>query len=467
MKSKRKIRLSFFISIIFLVFFTAISSFIFIISLKPVKIKFLDFFDRESKIFEKIKVEEIGDVFLSFNKVTKNFELLVEDLVYEDSYFPNILITLDLTFEKNLFNKSLKIFDGDIDISLAKNSENKNDTLTTSEKLKSKFDFFKNFSNIQIANTKVKLTINDEDIKNYLIDFNFSKEELYLSVSEINSLENFFLLNISNKNYVNEVSLELSEFNFDFVRHIFEFDSFSLSNLKLSGSSKFSINKDKQIDDVIFNFNLFGNLKYPTYYGFETINFNNSKIFGEKGRDFVDIILDFQHQYSQIKLVLRIDPKLETSATFLVDVEKINVKELLNLWPIDFKESVYVWMKNNSEGEIFNVLLSLNIFKKDDEFLFENLKGKFDFNNTKIRYMESMPAVENIYGFAKIKNDEIIFTINSGQSQNLNIKNGIVKLKDLDSDFENADVFLEIFSSNQDVIKYLDISPINRKIFQN
>ena len=68
--------------------------------------------------------------------------------------------------------------------------------LTTLEKLKSNFDFFKNFSNIQIANTKVKLTINDEDIKKYLIDFNFNNEELYLSVSEINSLENFFLLNV-------------------------------------------------------------------------------------------------------------------------------------------------------------------------------------------------------------------------------------------------------------------------------
>ena len=63
----------------------------------------------------------------------------------------------------------------------------------------------------------------------------------------------------------------------------------------------------------------------------------------------------------------------------------------------------------------------------------------------------------------KIKNEEIIFTINSGQSKNLNIKNGIVKLKDLDSDFENADVLLEIFSGNQDVINYLDISPINKK----
>ena len=100
--------------------------------------------------------------------------------------------------------------------------------------------------------------------------------------------------------------------------------------------------------------------------------------------------------------------KVVPSATFLVDVEKINVKELLNLWPVDFKESVYVWMNNNSKGEIFNVLLSLNILKKDDVFLFENFKGKFDFNNTKIRYMESMPVIENIHGFAKIKNDEII-----------------------------------------------------------
>ncbi len=465
MKSKRKIRLSFFISIIFLFLFTVITSFIFIISLKPVKINFLDFFDRESKIFEKIKVEEIGDVFLSFNKVTKNFELLVEDLVYEDSYFPNVLITLDLTFEKNLFTTSLKIFDGDIDISLLSKSESEGDTFTTFEKLKNNFDFFKNFSNIQIANTKVKLKINKEDIKKYLIDFNLNSEELYFSVSEINSFENFFLLNVLNKNYVNEVSLELNKFNFDFVRHIFDFHSISFNNFNLSGSSKFLINKDKHIDEVIFNLNLFGNLKYPTYNGFETINFNNSKIFGEKNQDFIDIILDFKHLDSQIKFVLRIDPQLKSPATFLVDVGKINVKELLNLWPIDFKESVYVWMKNNSEGKIFDVLLSLNIFKKDDEFLFENLKGRFDFNNTKIRYMESMPLIEDIYGFAKIKNEEIIFTINSGQSQGLNIKNGMVKLKDLDSDFENADVFLEIFSANQDVINYLDISPINKKNF--
>ena len=159
MKSKRKIKLSFFISIIFLFFFTVISSFIFIISLKPIKINFLDLFDRESKIFEKIKVEEIGDVFLSFNKVTKNFELLVEDLVYEDSYFPNILITLDLTFEKNLFKTSLKIFDGDIDITLSRKSENKDDALTTLNKLKSNIYFLKIFQTFKLQILKLNFQL--------------------------------------------------------------------------------------------------------------------------------------------------------------------------------------------------------------------------------------------------------------------------------------------------------------------
>lgn len=465
MKSKKKIKLSFIISIIFLFFFTIVSSFIFIISLKPVKINFLNYFDRESKIFEKIKVEEIGDVFLSFNKVTKNFELLIEKLVYEDSYFPNILITLDLKFEQNLFDISLKIFDGDIEIAFPRKSENDNDTLPIIEKLKSNFGFLKNFSNIQIANTKVKLKISEEEIKQFIIDFNFNNKELYASISETNSFENFLLLNVLKKDLANEVNLELNKFNFDFVKYLFSIESVSFENLNLSGSSKFLINKNNNIDKMIFNLNLEGNIKYPTYDDFETINFSDSEIFGEKNKDFLDIILDFSHEDSQVKLVFRIDPKLKTPAMLLVDVEKIDVKDLLDLWPVDFKESVYSWMKTNSKGTIFNVLLSLNFFKGDDAFVFENLKGKFDFKNTKIRYMESMPVVENIHGFAKIKNEAIEFTINSGQSQNLNIKNGIVKLKDLDSDLENADVFLEIFSGNQDVINYLDISPINKKNF--
>ena len=87
MKFKKKIKISYIISLIFLIFFTLISGFIFLISLKPVKINFLDYFDRESRIFKKLNIKEVGDVFLSFNKVSKNFELLIENVFMKILFF--------------------------------------------------------------------------------------------------------------------------------------------------------------------------------------------------------------------------------------------------------------------------------------------------------------------------------------------------------------------------------------------
>ena len=36
------------------------------ISYKPIKLNFTDYFDRESKIFEKIDIKEIGDIYIKF-----------------------------------------------------------------------------------------------------------------------------------------------------------------------------------------------------------------------------------------------------------------------------------------------------------------------------------------------------------------------------------------------------------------
>lgn len=118
MKLKKIKKVSLFFSLIFLFILTLIFSFIFIISLKPVKINFLNYFDRESLIFKNIKIEEIGDVFISFNKVSKNFELLIEDLIIEKSYFPHILVGVDLSFKNKFLDMSLKVFDSDVEIKI-------------------------------------------------------------------------------------------------------------------------------------------------------------------------------------------------------------------------------------------------------------------------------------------------------------------------------------------------------------
>ena len=45
------------------------------------KINILDLFDRESQILKKKNVHEIGNIYISFNKISKKFEFLIEDIL--------------------------------------------------------------------------------------------------------------------------------------------------------------------------------------------------------------------------------------------------------------------------------------------------------------------------------------------------------------------------------------------------
>ena len=80
--------------------------------------------------------------------------------------------------------------------------------------------------------------------------------------------------------------------------------------------------------------------------------------------------------------------------------------------------------------------------------------------------MDSMPSIKNIYGKAKkMENSRVFFDINSGNSNNLQINRGTVDLYDLDSETEKADINLNISSVNADVVKYLDLTVINKSNF--
>ena len=64
---------SFFFSILLLLVFTFLFSFTLFISEKPMKINVLNLFDRESQILKKKNVHEIGNIYISFNKISKKF----------------------------------------------------------------------------------------------------------------------------------------------------------------------------------------------------------------------------------------------------------------------------------------------------------------------------------------------------------------------------------------------------------
>ena len=137
-----------------------LSIFVITISIKPVKLNFLDYFDRESKIFKKYDINEVGDLFISFDKVSKNFQLIVENIVIQDSYIPNIQINvyLDFSLSENFIQPTIKIFDAEVSFDINQSEFSKtNNTTTSLSKIKNKIKLFNYFEKIEVINSKVKI----------------------------------------------------------------------------------------------------------------------------------------------------------------------------------------------------------------------------------------------------------------------------------------------------------------------
>ena len=80
MKNKYLIKLSLIFSLLFLLLLTSLFSFLYVISLKPVKINLLDYFDRKSEIYKKYDIREVGSVYVSFNRISKNLTVIHRNL---------------------------------------------------------------------------------------------------------------------------------------------------------------------------------------------------------------------------------------------------------------------------------------------------------------------------------------------------------------------------------------------------
>lgn len=465
MKYKPNLKLPFLASLVFLAIISIISIFIIIISIKPVKLNFLNYFDRESPILKKQNISEIGDVYLSFNKITKNFEILIENLVVQNSYFPNVLIGVDLVFDKKIYEMSLKIFNGDVEIKIPNQKFKHSNDNSLLNKITNDFSFLRKFSEIQVVDSKLKVFMDEFNFKNYKIDLNQNKKETNFSISEESVDDNFLSLSYDNFDKKKNIKLDIKKFNFEFLKYFLNFEGISSDKLSITGSSKLIFNENESIDQLRFRLFLDGNIYYPTFKGTEKINFDESLIYGEKNLDNLDIILKFSHKMSDFKTGLRLNLIEKNKSKTFFEINKIEVKKLLEIWPKNLKDSVFFWMKANSSGKIFNFSMNNDVFDVYDNINFSNLKGRFDFVNTEIRYLQSMPDIIKIKGEAKIENSQIVFDITSGESNNLLIRNGFVKLYDLNSDFEKANVNLNIVCKNKDLIKYLDTSPINKKSY--
>ncbi len=454
---------SYFFSIFFLAVITFLTIFTFVISEKPLKINFLNLFDRQSSILKKHNIEEIGDIFVSFNKKSKRFEFLVENLLIKDFFFPHLLLSLDLSFDK-FFNTSLKIYDGQIKYIVKKESSSDSKELRITEYIENFVDFniLNKFSELEIINNKITI-INKNDFKfQYTLDLNYKKNEIFGALSEFENVKNQLSFLILNKEEF-FTKIRANNFNMNFLEPFFENELVYFGDLKLSGYTQVGGKNIDQIDNFNFDFQLDGDISYLTNLKTKKIFFKNNPLTGSLYENKIDISFNFLENKSNFKLGLK--KKKNENVLLYLGIDTIEVKNLLSVWPKNLANSTFNWMNENSNGIIKNVIINLETEFIDNDFFVKNVMGTFDCQNIEISYMDSMPSVQNINGHAEMFNDKVIFYINSGESNNLLLTNGKVNLYNLDTDFEKADISLDIVSKNFDTVEYLKLTDIEKKSY--
>ncbi len=463
MKNKYLIKLSLIFSFFFLLVLTSLFSFLYVISLKPVKINLLDYFDRKSEIYKKYDIREVGSVYISFNKISKNFEILAEDIIVGNNHLDNILVGIDITLSENLFDTTLKIFDSKFDLSQDKTFLNQN----TEEKIEydQYLNFLYYFKNIEIVNSTIELNLNSGDKLKYIFDLVLkAKNDLRILVNErTNKLDNYLLVeNGGNENLYN---LKLKNFSFKFLNNFFKHESINFDKLEISGKSNFYTSNNNFLENLKdFNFAINSEISFETNKGFQKIFLKDSKLIGGKNNDSFEIDFELSDRGINSKFNSILSINKQKSSSLKVTSDKINTFQLLELWPKNFQMSVYEWMLKNSSGNINNFILDIE-FSIYNQFELESLEGNFEFSDTEIRYMENMPVVKNLYGKADILNSSIVFNINGGDSENLDLMNGTVNLFDLNTDVEKAEISLKIKGGNLEIIDYLDKSIIEKNTY--
>ena len=150
--------------------------------------------------------------------------MLIEDLLIQETFLPNTLISLDFTFSENIFDTSIKIFDADITLRKENNFEeielNKNNVASL---ISQKLFFLKNFNVIELINSKLKIFINENIPLKYSIDLNIKNNSAFVLLSELDLKENFITVNFDFSDNFN-FNFNANNFETDFISFFFPED---------------------------------------------------------------------------------------------------------------------------------------------------------------------------------------------------------------------------------------------------
>lgn len=478
MQSKNFKNLSKLVSGVFVIF-VGILFFIFILlTIKPIKISSLNF--EKSSLLKDYQLNNLGEVYLSFNKFSKNFELLIEDIETNDLKIPNVLLGISI---KNilLFNIKptiLKIYDAELSFDIDSPNLNSFYTLDKKESLKKLiknkvnnnivFNYFDHFKIFELNNTKVE--INNVLKRNIIIprvdlkiekrndDFVFSG---YVEIDKESDSVVTFGLRKKNSGYLSNIIFE--KFNFELDDQILNYISVLGGQFNLDGELSIIFDNNYNIADVNSELQFDAKLLKKINNNITTLALKQGKINinTDESGDIIESNTKFNLNGSNVDLsyLIDIDSSNINLINFNIFIDSIKINLVKKLWPLEKKDAVFNWVNENAEGNLSD--LEINLLFEEKTNTVDSYNLNFNFFDSIIKYSENMPNIYKLNGNANFDGNNFIFIINSGESEALKLNNGKVLLYDFNKDIEKAKINLSLDGLTQDITKYLKNTSLN------
>jgi len=146
------------------------------------------------------------------------------------------------------------------------------------------------------------------------------------------------------------------------------------------------------------------------------------------------------------------------------DIEKLKLDDLYVYWPRYIAPEAWEWCKDSIFGgyaKDAHFRFDFGYNEQKQGFGFVNLQGNAYIEDSNLRYINTMPVVNDVYGEFKVDKSSIEILLDKAVSEGIILDSGKVRIYDLDKYNNYISIVLNAESEISDVLKLIDHKPLN------
>ncbi len=134
------------------------------------------------------------------------------------------------------------------------------------------------------------------------------------------------------------------------------------------------------------------------------------------------------------------------------------VAQLDWLWPAVYGTNAHTWVTENiTAGTVSNLAAAIDLRLTKEGAEYESLSGSFDFKDLVLHYLRPMPPMRGLTGTTKVTGDRMVFHVESGESEGLDLGPGTVTIYDLAEDLPKILIEMPVDGSLANMLAVLDL----------